>query len=84
MLGIDKETSSVITGVYAERLRLAVAMNNCRFKTFNHKYNKYLPCEFLTKLDDKIWKVREYYENKDTGEITTIETCTFIQFIENL
>jgi len=59
-------------------------MENCRFKTFNHKYNKYLPCEFIAKLSDNIWKVREYYENKDTGEIVTIETCTFIQFIENL
>ena len=58
-------------------------MENCRFKTFNYKYNKYLPCEILRKLDNRIWKVREYAK-KDDGSIEIIETAAFVEHIENL
>lgn len=58
-------------------------MENCRFKTFNYKYNRYLPCELIYKLDNRIWKVREYLQKSD-GSIEIIETATFVEYIENL
>lgn len=58
-------------------------MDNFRLKTFNYKYNRYLPCEIIAKLGDNVWKVREYVEKSD-GTYETIETATFTKFIENL
>lgn len=58
-------------------------MENCRFKVFNYKYNSYLPCELLSKIDNRIWKVKEYYQSKN-GNIDEIITCTFIDYIENI
>ena len=58
-------------------------MNDCRFKVFNFAFNTYVPCTILSKIDNNIWKVREYIENRD-GSITIIETCTSVKYIENL
>jgi hypothetical protein len=57
-------------------------MENCKFKVFNYKYGKYLPCDIIRKLDNKIWKICAYVQEKD-GSIKIIETCTFVDFIKN-
>lgn len=58
-------------------------MKEFRFKTFNYKYNRYLPCELVKKLSDAIWLIDEYiYKDDDSYEI--IQTATFIKYIENI
>ena len=54
-------------------------------ETYNYKYNAWLPCEIIEKLDDKIVKARCYVFNKGIAEDgtktlmleKTFDTCCF-------
>ena len=61
-------------------------------ETYNYKYNAWLPCEIIEKLDDKIVKVRCYlFQNRinENGEkekylAGTFETGEFWHFIRTI
>ena len=44
-------------------------MEDYRFECWNYKYNRFLPCEILSKIDDKFVRVVMHHE-KD-GDIYT-------------
>lgn len=63
-----------------------------KFETYNYKYNAWLPCEILRKMDDNIVKIRcHVFKTKkkedDTEEKTlveTFETCGFWKGIRSI
>lgn len=46
-------------------------MEKYTFKVWNYKYNKFLPCEILSKIDDTFVKIVEHHE-KDGDIYTTV------------
>lgn len=48
----------------------SVKGENCTFSVWNYKYNRFLPCDIVKKIDNKFVKVIEYHETD--GEISTV------------